>query len=226
MKIECKCSICWDFIENDYKNITITECSHTFHSKCLIDMMAHGSFKCPECRYVMGIKKDETISDYDSEFDTDSDLDNSFICDENPEFYSDFALRGLRFFTNNLLGNNHARTDLEDEKKNYIFDNDDLSSDDNEPYSDYNLRGLRLFTNNLMKCDHTIEDILDEQEDTMPSPHIVSEYLLKQNISYDDLVNCILNRCFYKYVEIKEPLKSGKMVIKNINNLIAEHKNL
>ena len=222
MKINCTCSICLDSIENDNTNITITECSHKFHSTCLINMITYGSFKCPECRFILGTSKDETITEYnDSHFETDYDDEfSSYISDEETELYTDYALRGLRFFTNNLLGNSHTTTDLEEEKKYFVFDNDDDIVEDNEPYSDYNLRGLRFFTNNLMNIKQNSEDLQEEFEDMMPSPNKIREHLLKQNMTYDDLVNCILYRCFNKYVEIKEPLKSGKKVIKNINVLI------
>jgi hypothetical protein len=214
-----ECPICFVIIENN-NNITVTECGHKYHSKCLIDMMSHGCFNCPMCRFTLGEIKEEIVTEYE-----DSDLDSD-ISEEEIELYTDHSLRGLRLFTNNLFGISHTITDLEEEKSYYKFDNDDNLCNDDEPFSDYSLLGLRLFTNNLTGVKHDNEDIENEKEDTMPSEKKIVENLLKNKVTYEDLVNCILYRCFDKYIEIQEPLRRGKKVIRDINILIAEHKNL
>jgi len=220
-----ECPICFCEINNE--NILVTECCHKFHSRCLIDMMARGSFQCPLCRFVLGTAPNNEEEDMDDEW---SDIDESEDNEDNEdnELYTDHALRGLRFFTNNLLGRPHTIRDLEDEKSYYKFDNEyNFIYDNDELYSDYSLRGLRLLTSNITGAEPDNEDILEEEEDNMPTPNQITEFLVKQKITYEDLVKCILYRCFDTYIGI-DPLlkKSNKKVMRDINILITEHKKL
>lgn len=61
---EC-CSICIDVLD---KNITELECSHKFHSKCIIEYAAKATNKnipCPICRFhIIEIKEQEPISEH------------------------------------------------------------------------------------------------------------------------------------------------------------------
>lgn len=93
-----ECPICMDAIEVN-KNYITTECGHCFHANCLMKNVARNGFGCPYCRATMA----ERIRD-----DDDDD-------DEADEIYDDDTLRGLRFFTNNLLGNNHVEDDIDAE---------------------------------------------------------------------------------------------------------------
>jgi hypothetical protein len=221
-----ECPVCFECIENT--NFTITECSHKFHSKCLIETMAHGSFNCPLCRFVLGTQIKHEEEDEDEDYSTTL----SDFSDEESELYTDYTLRGLRFFTNNLFNRMHSITDLEDEKKCHKFDNCNYAyaytATLSDVYTDFALRGLRLFTNNLEKKDHELIDIKEEINDDIPDTYTITEKLLKQNISYNDLVNCILYRCFDNYIvnNDRSTYKSTKVVIRNINILIAQHKKL
>ena len=46
------CSICMDTIATTNNNVT-TECGHCFHTKCLMQNVAHNGFACPCCRTAM-----------------------------------------------------------------------------------------------------------------------------------------------------------------------------
>lgn len=109
------CPICMDDI--DYtKNCITTECGHCFHASCLMKSVAHNGFGCPYCRSVMA----EDVKDkYEEEDDWESV--ESFEDDE-------YALRGFRFFMNNLEGVEHAEADMEDENIDEEDENDDDSS--------------------------------------------------------------------------------------------------
>jgi hypothetical protein len=88
-------------------NCVTTECGHKFHASCLMENVAHNGFCCPYCRTVMA----EKVEDEDEEED-----------EEDEELYNDFALRGLRFFTNNLDGLQHDENDEEEEKEEEEFE--------------------------------------------------------------------------------------------------------
>jgi len=96
------CPICMDCIETASKNCVTTECGHCFHTKCLMQSVAHTGFDCPYCRTVMAEVPDEELSEYDDDEEYD-DVDEEDI------------LRGVRFFFNNMYGETHDDTDVQDE---------------------------------------------------------------------------------------------------------------
>ena len=97
------CPICMDVIEVN-KNCVTTECGHCFHANCLMKSIAHNGFGCPYCRSAMAeVPDDEEETVY------------SDISEDEGEIYDDDALRGLRFFTNNLQGISHDQDDENDE---------------------------------------------------------------------------------------------------------------
>jgi len=99
-----ECPICMDDIEGN-KNCVTTECGHTFHANCLMTSVAHNGFGCPYCRTAMAQVPEDEEDDDDSEGEYDDD-----------EIMDDDALRGLRFFMNNLAGEEHDEQDIEEEE--------------------------------------------------------------------------------------------------------------
>jgi hypothetical protein len=239
-----ECSICFSKIEDD-NNMTITECNHKFHSKCLMDSLAHGMYNCPLCRFELTKKiqneSEEYEDEYDEEFsgiysdDDDDDEDDNVTSEEhyrndNGTLYSDYALRGLRFFTSRIEEIQPEIKDTIDEKNTYSFDyyDDRLVPCNHTKYSNYSLRGLRFLTNSLNGTENTQEDITLEKLQDIPEPINISKSLQEKNVSYEDLVNCILYNNFEGYCIINRTItsKSQKNVHKKINTLIAEHKQL
>ena len=97
-----ECPICMDVIEGNNNRVT-TECGHCFHTKCLMTSVAHNGFGCPYCRTKMA--EEQEHDDEESEY---SDY-------EDEEIDNDYALRGFRFFMNNLNCEPHDPADIEDE---------------------------------------------------------------------------------------------------------------
>ena len=50
------CSICLEKINKCGRNITLTECNHTFHKKCLEQWLKENN-NCPNCRVTLSIPK-------------------------------------------------------------------------------------------------------------------------------------------------------------------------
>jgi hypothetical protein len=86
------------------KNCVTTECGHTFHANCLMTSVAHNGFGCPYCRTAMA----EVPEEEDDDDDSDGEYDDDIIDDD--------ALRGFRFFMNNLTGEAHDEQDIEEEE--------------------------------------------------------------------------------------------------------------
>ena len=101
-KEQMDCPICMEEIEYT-KNCTTTECGHCFHASCLMKSVAHNGFGCPYCRSAMAeeIKEEEDEEEWESVSEDEDD---------------DYALRGFRFFMNNLVGEEHDQVDIEEEE--------------------------------------------------------------------------------------------------------------
>jgi len=109
-KMNADCPICMDVLDMT-KNYVTTECGHCFHASCLMANVAHNGFDCPYCRTVMAEEPENSEDESDGESWSETTDE-----DEN-EIYDDYALRGLRFMTNNLEGVDHDILDVHDENE-------------------------------------------------------------------------------------------------------------
>ena len=135
-----ECPICMEPIEMT-KNCLTTECGHCFHTSCLMTSVAHNGFGCPYCRTKMA----EEVADEDSEYDDE----------EIYEQYDDYVLRGLRFFNNNLNGEEHDQEDLDDESE----DTEDAEEED-EDEEDTRPPPVSYVAQKLTEQGVTTEDLL------------------------------------------------------------------
>jgi len=110
--VECgECPICMEELQIG-KNCVTTECGHRFHTNCLMTSVAHNGFGCPYCRSVMA---EEVEEDEDEEDEYEEDEEDEYEDDEG-------ALRGFRFFFNNITGIEHTDEDIgqEDARNAYL----------------------------------------------------------------------------------------------------------
>lgn len=106
MSAPIDCPICMDCIESTTKNCVTTECGHCFHTNCLMQSVAHNGFGCPYCRTAMAEEPEE------EEESVWSDIED----DDEEEMFDEDALRGFRFFWNNLNGEEHDGDDNAEEQ--------------------------------------------------------------------------------------------------------------
>ena len=139
------CPICMDCIESSTKNCVTTECGHCFHTNCLMKSVAHNGFGCPYCRTAMAEQPEEDDEDEDS-FWADED--------EDEEVFSDYALRGFRFFFNNLNGLSH------DEDDNAEEDEADESISDEEGQINNNIPSTEIVAQKLREQGVTFEQLV------------------------------------------------------------------
>ena len=116
-----ECPICMDPIEGAKNSIT-TECGHAFHATCLMTSVAHNGFGCPYCRTAMAEVPEEEDDDDD---DSDGEYDDDNIDDD--------ALRGFRFFMNNLTGEAHEEQDIAEEDVYVEYENNPEPEEPGEP---------------------------------------------------------------------------------------------
>lgn len=109
-----ECPICMDEI-GQARNCVTTECGHCFHASCLMTSVAHNGFSCPYCRTAMAEEVANEEEDGDWTHYDDEDDDGANEEDDEEDAYQDYALRGLRFFMNNLNGVDHDAEDLAEE---------------------------------------------------------------------------------------------------------------
>ena len=148
-----ECPICMDPIEMN-KNCLTTECGHCFHTSCLMTSVAHNGFGCPYCRTKMA----EEVADEESEYD-----DESEYADDQ---YDDYVLRGLRFFNNNLNGEEHDQEDLDEETEAEQDESNAIESNEEEA---------------------------NEEDHTQPPPvSYVAQKLAEQGVTTEDLLKALL----------------------------------
>ena len=102
MSSQIDCPICMDCIESTTKNCVTTECGHRFHTNCLMQSVAHNGFGCPYCRTKMAEEAEE---------------ETVYSDEEGEEMFDDNALRGFRFFWNNINGDENDDDDDADEQQ-------------------------------------------------------------------------------------------------------------
>jgi hypothetical protein len=90
------------------KNCVTTDCGHCFHTNCLMTSVAHNGFGCPYCRTAMAEEIKEEADEEDEWYDDD---------EEEEEMFDDDALRGFRFFMNNINGEANDEQDINDEEE-------------------------------------------------------------------------------------------------------------
>lgn len=104
MSAHIECPICMDDIDVT-KNLITTECGHCFHASCVMRNVARNGFACPMCRTVMAEEPEE---EENSEWSETSE--------EEEVMFDDYALRGFRFFVNNIQGvEHHYEDELEED---------------------------------------------------------------------------------------------------------------
>jgi hypothetical protein len=138
------CPICMDCIESTSKNCVTTECGHCFHTNCLMKSVAHNGFGCPYCRTAMAEQPEE---DDDDSFWADED-------DEVEEVFNDYALRGFRFFFNNLNGQPHDEDDIAEE------DQADESISDEEQVNSNNIPSTEIVAQKLREQGVTFDQLV------------------------------------------------------------------
>lgn len=153
MSAQIDCPICMDCIESTTKNCVTTECGHCFHTNCLMQSVAHNGFGCPYCRTKMAEEVEE-----ESVWSDD---------DEEEEIFDDDALRGFRFFWNNLNGEEHDEDDEADEQQLEEWGENnnvrDQVNDTNTPSIDFVSQKLREQGVTFEKIIHMICN-LDHEE--------------------------------------------------------------
>lgn len=156
-----ECPICMDEVDFT-KNCVTTECGHTFHARCLMTSVAHNGFACPYCRTAMA---EEVASEEDEdEWDDEATVE---------ETYQDDALRGFRFFMNNVNGVQHDAEDVEEEE--------DVIEAEME------LR-RRLYGN--LRFNDDGEAI--EEEPPTPSAGFIAQTLTDQGVTVEQLVKALM----------------------------------
>lgn len=156
------CPICMDEVDFT-KNCVTTECGHTFHARCLMTSVAHNGFACPYCRTAMAEEVAEEEDDEDYEDDATVE-----------EIYSDDALRGFRFFMNNVNGVQHDVEDVEEEE--------DVEEAEMGPrrrsYGD-----VRFNDNGEMSW---------EEEEENPPAEFIAQKLTDQGVTVEQLVKALM----------------------------------
>lgn len=146
MSAPIDCPICMDCIESTTKNCVTTECGHCFHTNCLMKSVAHNGFGCPYCRTAMAEQPEE------DEEDSWSDEEE----EEEQEMFDDDALRGFRFFFNNINGEPHDEND-ETEEQEFV---ELAGNEEEQPENDPNVPTTNFVAQKLREQGVTYEQLI------------------------------------------------------------------
>ena len=147
MSSQTECPICMEEIVLT-KNCVTTECGHCFHTNCLMTSVAHNGFACPYCRAAMA----QAVNDDDDEYAEDDDDDSLYDFEDNED-----ALRGFRFFFNNINSEEPEEADVAAEDVMNAYQQE-----------------------------------LVEQQRAIPSIAIVTQKLVEQGVTIEQLVKSLL----------------------------------
>lgn len=162
MSAPIDCPICMDCIETTSRNCVTTECGHCFHTNCLMQSVAHNGFGCPYCRSVMAEVPEEEETDYDED-------------EEEEEVFNDDALRGFRFFFNNINGEAHDEDDIADE-------------DEAEEWES-----------------SAFNDEAHNENTSIPSTDFVAQKLKDQGVTFEQIVNMLCGLNHDEFQGLEEP---------------------
>ena len=147
MSSQTECPICMEEIVLT-KNCVTTECGHCFHTNCLMTSVAHNGFACPYCRAAMA----QAVNDDDDEYAEDEDDDSLYDFEDNED-----ALRGFRFFFNNINSEEPEEADVAAEDVMNAYQQE-----------------------------------LVEQQRAIPSIAVVTQKLVEQGVTIEQLVKALL----------------------------------
>ena len=147
MSSQTECPICMEEIVLT-KNCVTTECGHCFHTNCLMTSVAHNGFACPYCRAAMA----QAVNDDDDEYAEDDDDDSLYDFEDNED-----ALRGFRFFFNNINSEEPEEADVAAEDVMNAYQQE-----------------------------------LVEQQRAIPSIAVVTQKLVEQGVTIEQLVKALL----------------------------------
>lgn len=147
MSSQTECPICMEEIVLT-KNCVTTECGHCFHTNCLMTSVAHNGFACPYCRAAMA----QAVNDDDDEYAEDDDDDSLYDFEDNED-----ALRGFRFFFNNINSEEPEEADVAAEDVMNAYQQE-----------------------------------LVEQQRAIPSIAVVTQKLVEQGVTLEQLVKSLL----------------------------------
>jgi len=145
MSSTCDCPICMEPVEAS-KNCVTTECGHTFHSNCLMTSVAHNGFRCPYCRTDMAQVPNEEEEEDEDEGEGEGEGEG-----EDDEY----ALRGFRFFMNNINSEEHSDEDIIEEDVYLQYQ----ENDEPEPNLEH-LPTCEFITRKLVEQGVTMENIV------------------------------------------------------------------
>jgi len=146
----------------------------------------------------------------------------------------------MKSVAHNGFGCPYCRTAMAEEpEESDDEEEEEEEEEDDEIFSDYALLGFRLFQTNIIGEVHDSEDIEEEdefetdeyveEEEPKPSSYQVTQKLIEQGITMEQLVQCLLTGCHEEYENNDEYTRIddeifGKMriIISNFAEQIVE----
>jgi len=200
-----ECPICFENII-DFNNRTTTECSHSFHTSCIMKNITHNGFSCPCCRTKMAEEvRTNTSTNTHIHFieDEDSDYTNDY------ELYSSSALRGMRNLFQSTQEQN-AEQNVDQNAEQNVEQNADADAD----YDD----------ESTINSGDEFEEEEEEDNTPFPSSNYVVEKLRQHQISYLQLVEALYaDHVPENHPQYTEYIQSENVVYGKLRSIISNY---
>jgi uncharacterized protein YbaR (Trm112 family) len=117
-----ECPICMDEIVENI-NCVITECGHSFHTKCLLTNVSRNGFGCPYCRNELAVnpRNNDEDDDYSSESSSYDDYDD-YNESERITSQAFYSMRNMFLIAEGLPS---EESEESEENENNTHDDDD-----------------------------------------------------------------------------------------------------
>jgi len=191
MSNQAECPICMDSVEF-VKNCVTTECGHCFHASCLMKSVAHNGFGCPYCRTAMAEEVEDEASSEWSEVTSEE------------EMFDDFALRGFRFFMNNIEGVEHDHEDALEEQEDMEEEEETLVAETAKPTPAFIAQKL---VEQGVTMEHLLKVILRDHDEYESND---TEFERADDEIFGKLRVIITNYVPQSEQQVEEPLRSSQ----------------
>lgn len=120
-----------------------------------------------------------------------------------------------------------AEVPEEEEEEDDYSSSEEEEEDEDEPFSDHSLRGMRWLFIRAENGELDEEEEEDEVEENvpLPPPEFITQKLVEQNITMDELVKCLLAMNHEEYDEKEEYQTKEDEIFEKIQIIISNYRN-
>ncbi len=194
-----ECPICMDkIIENI--NCVITECGHSFHTKCLLTNVSRNGFACPYCRNELAVNPRNNMKIINSESSSYDHYDDYDDYDESERITSQafYSMRNMFLIAEGLPSEESEENEENESLFSFFSTSNNTSHDDDE-------------------------QLPIELPPDKPSISFISQMLISNGVTMEDMVKCVIDETFHPEYDSEDYGNESIVVYGKIRRIITRH---